>query len=92
MTDGPSSELKNKYMVQLLRIFSHKFHKAFAWKYFATSHGRGPVDGIGGNAKSLVCKKVMSKGNDNLVQSAKDFANLCKILLKETEVVFLSAE
>ena len=34
----------------------------------------------------------MSKGNDNLVQSAQDFANLCKILLKETEVVFLSAE
>ena len=29
-TDRPSSELKNKCMIQLLRILSHKFNKAFS--------------------------------------------------------------
>ena len=28
--------------------------KVFSWKYFATSHGKGVVDGIGGKAKALV--------------------------------------
>ena len=91
-TDGPSSEFKNKYMVHLLRILSEKFNKKFSWKYFATSHGKGAVDGIGGNAKSLVRKKVMSKANDVIVQSAEDFANVCGKMMKETKVVFLSAE
>ena len=60
-TDGPSNEFKNKYMVHLLKILSQKFNKKYSWKYFATSHGKGAIDGIGGNAKSLVRRKVMCK-------------------------------
>ena len=31
------------------------------WQYFATSHGKGIVDGIGGAAKSCVRRRVMRK-------------------------------
>ena len=50
-TDGPSSEFKNKYMIKVLNDLSNPYEKPFEWKYFATSHGKGVVDGIGGRAK-----------------------------------------
>ena len=59
--DGPTSEFKNKFMVKFLQILSQKYQHPFTWKYFATSHGKGVVDGVGGRAKSLVRQKVMSK-------------------------------
>lgn len=55
-SDGPSSEFKNKFMVRLLHYMSKKYNKSFSWKYFATAHGKGVIDGIGGNVKRLVCE------------------------------------
>ena len=52
-SDGPSNEFKNQYMMKLLHV--SKQHSAkFTWDYFATGHGKGMVDGIGGEAKSMV--------------------------------------
>ena len=47
-TNGPSSEFKNRYIVKLVSMLSKKFQCKVSWKYFATSHGKGVVDGIGG--------------------------------------------
>ena len=49
-------------MIKLISILSQKFKCTVKWPYFATSHCKGVVDGIGGSAKSLVRQKVMSKG------------------------------
>ena len=48
-TDGPSSQFKNRYIVSLINFLKlrHTLTKMH-WNYFATSHGKGPVDGIGG--------------------------------------------
>ena len=59
------------------------------WNYSATSHGKGIVDGIGGRAKSLVRKAVMSKRNKVVVQSAHDFAEIAKSLMEKTVVVYV---
>ena len=53
-TNGPSSEFKNKYCVEIIRRLAEKYNKPFTWKYFATSHGKSVVDGVGGNCKSIV--------------------------------------
>ena len=66
-TDGPSSEFKNKFMVKFLSDIANQIGGTAEWKYFATSHGKGVVDGIGGSAKSLVRTKVMSKGGNAIV-------------------------
>ena len=90
-TDGPSSEFKNKYIVHLLRRLSEKYSKSFTWKYFATSHGKGVVDGIGGNCKAIVRKKCFSKGKDRIiVQNADDFAKAAAHLVPGTRVMFIS--
>ena len=62
-TDGPSSEFKNKYCVEMLKLLGQKHSIDTRWQYFATSHGmgrrKGVVDGIGGSAKASVRRKVM---------------------------------
>ena len=53
-SDGPSNEFKNQYMMKLLHHVSKQHSAKFTWDYFATGHGKGMVDGIGGEVKSMV--------------------------------------
>ena len=47
----------------------------FTCKFSETYHGKGVVDGTGGNAKSVVRTKTFSKGKNYIVvQNEKDFA------------------
>ena len=70
-SDGPSSQFKNKYMFSLLTVlYSHKYD--IVWNYFATSHGKGPTDALGGNAKRIVHRKSM--GKQAHVKDANSFA------------------
>ena len=65
----------------------------FEWQYFATSHGKGVVDGTGGTAKSLVRSRVMNKAQGALVvQNSKDFANLATALMPNIRVTHISEE
>jgi len=90
-SDGPSSEFKNRFMVHLIKHLSAKYNKPFTWKYFATSHGKGVIDGIGGRAKSLVRMTVMSKGSGSpVVQNSTDFVRVASGLLNKTSVIHVS--
>lgn len=85
-----SSEFKNKYCVEIIRRLSEKYNKPFTWKYFATSHGKGVVDGVGGNCKSIVRRQTMSKGADRIiVQNAKDFAEAAARLVPTTHITYI---
>ena len=53
-SDGPTYEFKNKFMAKFLQILSQKYQHPFSWKYFTASHGKGVLDGVGGQAKSIV--------------------------------------
>ena len=76
--------------MKILYDLAQKFQKDFSWKYFATSHGKGVVDGVGGRAKSLVRQKSMSKDDlSQVVQSSEDFANLASKLMSATTVLHI---
>lgn len=91
-SDGPSSEFKNKYMVKTLQLLTQKHNRTFMWKYFATSHGKGVVDGVGGNIKRLVRMKMMAQGNECAIQSAKDFAAVAAELNTKSAVWYLGED
>ncbi len=89
-SDGPTTEFKNKFTMKLLHQLSSQFQKQFSWKFSATSHGKGVVDGTGGRAKSLVRQKVMSQSSEpTIVQSAKDFSQTARILMPKTTVLYI---
>ena len=74
-------------MASLLQELSVLYNKTFYWKYFATSHGKGVVDG---RAKSIVRSAVMSKRlTAPIVQTARDFAALVTELMPNTQVFFV---
>ena len=47
-SDGPSSQFKNRFVVAAIASLQEKHDINITCNYFATSHGKGPVDGIGG--------------------------------------------
>ena len=52
--DGPVSHFKNKFILAILAPVQRKHGIEITWNFFATSHSKGPVDGIGGAVKRLV--------------------------------------
>ena len=84
-SDGQTSEFKNKYMCHLMDKFSIKNNR-FLWKFSATSHGKGVVDGIGGNVKSIVQSQSMGKRKDKIiVQDAKFFYHVASKAMNATD-------
>ena len=54
------------------------------WNFFATSHGKGAVDGIGGVIKHLMRNKIKSR--NIIIQDAKEFATAAQKLVKTTVI------
>ena len=93
-SDGPSSEFKNKFITgKLPFLLSHKLKRNVQWKYFATSHGKGVVDGTGGAAKARVRVQIRSRDlGEIVVQNSFDFANVLAKLLNIVKVIHISKD
>ena len=71
-SDGTASQFKNKFIFKLLCVLKEKLQLDLMWHFFATSHGKGAVDGIGGSIK----RKAL-----NMVKARRaTITNLCSIL------------
>ena len=86
-SDGPSPQFKNKFIAALISCLEARFGLKIFWNCFATSHGKGCVDGIGATLKTIVRKHIRAR--DVIVNSASDFVtafNLTqsKISVEET--------
>ena len=80
-------------MQQLIEDLSLQYKKKINWKFSATSHGKGVVDGIDGNGKSNVRPKVMNMKKDrSIVQDSESFAELAQKLVPSTKVKHFSDE
>lgn len=70
-SDGPSSQFKNKFIATAIVMFEKLFNIKIYWNYFATSHGKGCIDGIGATTKMIVKKHIRSR--DCVVNNSTDF-------------------
>ena len=59
-SDGASSQFKQKYLFSNLHSWEQEYNLKLKWNFFATSHGKGVVDGIGGTVKRAVWRHVKS--------------------------------
>lgn len=60
-SDGAGSQYKNKYNFINLAYHKKDFGVHAEWHFFATSHGKGPCDGLGGTVKRLALKASKQK-------------------------------
>ena len=59
-SDGASSQFKQRFLFSNLQMWEQQFHTELKWHFFATSHGKGVVDGLGGTVKRSVWRYVRS--------------------------------
>ena len=60
-SDGPSSQFKNRYIATALPWLQAKTGSQIDWNFFAASHGKDTVDGIGGMIKHLAGRRVVTE-------------------------------
>lgn len=63
-SDGAGSQYKNKFNFINLIEHEKEFGIPAEWHFFATSHGKGAVDGIGGSVKQKAYRASL-QGNEN---------------------------
>ena len=88
-SDGPSSQFKNKYIVNFLHKLNQTIH--IQWNFLATSHGKGVVDGVGGTIKRLVWKALIAR-KAAVVVDAKTFYLVAKQLQSSVNVSLIDKE
>ncbi len=87
MSDGAASQYKN--FKNLLNLCYHQedFGCPAEWHFFATSHGKGPCDGIGGTVKRLAARASLQRPYNDQIMTAKDLfhfaeSNIPSVVIK----------
>ena len=89
-SDGPSSQFKNQFVFNYLPNFCNAYDiEKLSWNFFASSHGKGAVDGIGGTVKHDVWMATLVR--KIIVHSLDDFYAAAKKLSRNIEIIKLSA-
>ena len=81
-SDGRSSEFKSQYMIKLLHHVSKQHSAKFTRDYFATDHGKGVVDGIGGKQKVWFSNKFWVKQKCSCWKSSRFCSSMWRVYAK----------
>ena len=91
-SDGAGGQFKNRFTLSLLLQpeLLHADAEEIDWSFFATAHGKGPVDGVGGTVKRAVWRRVLQR--KALVNSSKDFAAVAEAACPNIHVIHVESE
>lgn len=91
-SDGAPQQYKNKKnFVNLLNHFKD-FSILAEWNFFATAHGKGACDGVGGTLKRLARQYCLQQGSKNEILTAEKLYEWANEHLKNVNVFFCSSE
>lgn len=71
-TDGAAGQYKNRKNFLNLMYHKQDFDLYAEWHFFATSHGKGPCDGLGGTVKRLAARASLQKIGKDGIQTPKE--------------------
>lgn len=90
-SDNCAAQFKNRYVMASMNSLKAEYgFDHLEWNFFAASHGKGAVDGIGGSVKRSVWITVKSR--KAIVNSALEFYNLARSLSKNIIFNFVAKE
>ena len=87
-SDGAASQFKNRYMFANLLHHEEKFGFNADWSFFATAHGKGPIDGIGGEVKRCVWRAAVLQDRI-VVNNANEFYTAAMDLCRKITVLWV---
>ena len=88
-SDRPNSQFKNKYVMGSLDLLSKKHDIDIIWNFSATSHGKGPVDGVGATVKREASQKTLTRRH--AINNLDDF-EMAVLNLKNIKITKISEE
>lgn len=89
-SDGCAAQFKNKYTLSNLTFMHEDFGINGEWSFFASSHGKGAVDGVGGIVKRTVWNAVRTR--KFVVTDAREFAECARLKTKNVNIIFVPKE
>lgn len=91
-SDGAGSQYKNKF--NFINLVHHKadFGVEVEWNFFATSHGKGACDGIGGTVKKHAYTCSLQRINSRHITTAKALYEWACSFFKKISFEFCSQE
>ena len=87
-SDGPTSQFKQRFLFSNLHHWEQDHDITIRWNFFATSHGKGVVDGIGGTVKRTVWRHIRSERSH--ITTPHDYAALAKQLCSNVQIEFVA--
>lgn len=71
-SDGAPQQFKN--FKNLINVYNHQndFGVPAEWHYFASAHGKGPCDGVGGTVKRLAARASLQLPPDRQITTAEE--------------------
>ena len=78
VTDGGPSHFKNRQNILNLTFHDIDFGVPAVWSFSATSHGKGPVDGLGAALKSTATRYLLRHGPNEAFKCVRDFYEFSK--------------
>lgn len=90
-SDGAASQFKNRFLLKYLEVIRRNYSsETLEWQFFATSHGKGVVDSIGGTVKSIVRRQMLSEVVENTSKASIKNASSFIERVQQSTVVDLS--
>ena len=87
-SDGPTSQFKQRFLFSNLHYWEQDHDISITWNFFATSHGKGVVDGIGGTIKRAVWRHIRSERSH--ITTPQEYSTLAKQLCLNIQVEFVA--
>lgn len=88
-TDNCAGQFKNKYSLSNLCFFEKDFGLTADWNFFASSHGKGAVDGVGAVVKRTAWMGV--KARKVIINEAQDFYNYVSKEVENVECMYVES-
>ena len=89
-SDGAGQHFKQKFTISNITFYEMELGVKCNWHFFATSHGKGAVDGVGGTVKRAVYKAIMAE--QAYVNNFTTFAACARKTVKAVHILTCSKE
>lgn len=86
-SDNCAGQFKSRYTVSSVCFSEADFGVSMQWNFFASGHGKGAVDGVGGSIKRSVWREV--QGRRSYVYSPYDFFKLADEKCKGIHLLYV---
>ena len=87
-SDGAPSQFKQKFTLSNLPLWESVLHIKLTWHFFATSHGKGVMDGLGGSIKRSVRHIICSQ--DHTISNASEYVDLARQRNPNIDILYIT--